>query len=152
MRIQIPYKKLDPRGKAPEYAHEDDSGADLFTIEGVRLFPGDACIARTGIAVKIPFGYELQVRPRSGLARDFRVSIVNTPGTIDSGYTGEIQVLLENRGGKALVLEAGDRMAQLVLAPVYVASYVEVDELPTTERGEGGFGHTGGSGGTLQLL
>ena len=112
--------------------------------EDVTLAPGARHAVATGIAVAIPHGFEIQVRPRSGLALKHGITVPNTPGTIDSDYRGEVKVILINHGSDAFEIRRGDRIAQLVLAPVTRASWLPVDELDETERGEGGFGSTGG--------
>ena len=128
----------------PGYATEGAAGMDVLAAEDVTLQPGERWPVATGLAVAIPHGYELQVRPRSGLALKHGISVPNTPGTIDSDYRGEVKVILINHGQTAFEVRRGDRIAQLVLAPVVQASWLKVDELDHTARGEGGFGSTGG--------
>jgi dUTP pyrophosphatase len=111
----------------------------------VELAPGQRAAIATGLAIKLPEGYEAQIRPRSGLAREHGVTLVNAPGTIDADYTGPLVVLLINHGASTVRLEPGQRIAQLVIAPVMQAELCEVDELPATTRGAGGFGSTGRS-------
>jgi dUTP pyrophosphatase len=111
--------------------------------EPVELAPGKRAAIATGLAIKLPEGYEAQVRPRSGLAREHGVTLVNSPGTIDADYTGPLTVLVINHGDRVVRIEPGQRVAQLVIAPVVQAELCEVDELPATERGAGGFGSTG---------
>ena len=129
----------------PKYMTEYSSGMDLYAaVEGeISLEPGERKLIPTGIAVSIPAGYEGQVRPRSGLALRSGVTLVNTPGTIDADYRGEIGVLLINLGGEPFKVKRGDRVAQLVIAPVFQATMELVDELDETPRSAGGFGHTG---------
>ena len=129
----------------PKYMTEYSSGMDLYAAveEEVSLEPGERKLIPTGIAVSIPEGYEGQVRPRSGLALRAGVTLVNTPGTIDADYRGEIGVLLINLGGQPFKVKRGDRIAQLVIAPVFQATVELVDELDETPRSAGGFGHTG---------
>ena len=117
---------------------------DVVSAEDVTIAPGARHPVATGFAMAIPQGYEIQVRPRSGLAFKHGITVPNTPGTIDSDYRGELKVLLINHGTEDFAIARGDRVAQLVLAPVTQASWVVVDELDATERGEGGFGSTGG--------
>jgi len=117
---------------------------DVLAAEDVSLAPGARHAVATGLAFAIPHGYEIQVRPRSGLALQHGITVPNTPGTIDSDYRGELKVILINHGADTFEIRRGDRMAQLVLAPVTRASWLKVDELDHTERGEGGFGSTGG--------
>lgn len=128
----------------PRYATEGAAGMDVLAAEDVRLAPGARHAVATGLSVAIPPGYELQVRPRSGLALKHGISVPNTPGTIDSDYRGELKVILINHGVEPFEIHRGERVAQLVLAPVTQAAWNEVDALDETRRGEGGFGSTGG--------
>ncbi|MBX7514250.1 dUTP diphosphatase [Qipengyuania sp. GH38] len=128
----------------PRYATDGAAGMDVLSAEAVSLKPGQRHAVATGFAVAIPDGYEIQVRPRSGLAFKHGITVPNTPGTIDSDYRGELKVLLINHGDETFAIERGDRIAQLVLAPVTQTAWQEVDELDETTRGEGGFGSTGG--------
>lgn len=136
----------------PQYATPGSAGADLYAAveQPVVLQPGERCRINTGIRIALPPGYEAQVRPRSGLADRYGLSMVNTPGTIDSDYRGVIQVILINLGGEPITIRRGDRIAQLVIAPVAQAVWQEVPHLPETERAEGGFGSTGVSAGEQQ--
>ncbi|KRA81275.1 dUTP diphosphatase [Altererythrobacter sp. Root672] len=128
----------------PAYATHGAAGMDVLSAEDVTLAPGARHAVATGFAVAIPAGYEIQVRPRSGLALKHGISVPNTPGTIDSDYRGEVKVILINLGSESFAIARGDRVAQLVLAPVTLASWQEADELDDTARGAGGFGSTGG--------
>jgi dUTP pyrophosphatase len=128
----------------PEYATDGAAGMDVVAAEDVILPPGGRHAVATGLALAIPPGYEIQVRPRSGLALKHGITVPNTPGTIDSDYRGELKVILINHGTAAFEIRRGDRVAQLVLAPVVRASWLKVDELDDTTRGAGGFGSTGG--------
>jgi dUTP pyrophosphatase len=128
----------------PAYATEGAAGMDVLAAEDVNLPPGARHAVATGLAVAIPAGYEIQVRPRSGLALKHGISVPNTPGTIDADYRGELKVILINHGAGPFEVRRGDRIAQLVLAPVTRATWFKVDELDETARGEGGFGSTGG--------
>ncbi len=128
----------------PAYATDGAAGMDVLAAEDVTLAPGQRHAVATGLAVAIPHGFEIQVRPRSGLALKHGISVPNTPGTIDSDYRGEVKVILINHGTEEFSIVRGDRIAQLVLAPVTRASWLPVDELDETQRGEGGFGSTGG--------
>lgn len=128
----------------PAYATDGAAGMDVVSAQDVTIAPGGRHAVETGLAVAIPPGYEIQVRPRSGLALKYGVTVPNTPGTIDSDYRGELKVILINQGAAAFEIRRGDRIAQLVLAPVTRASWLEVAELDETARGEGGFGSTGG--------
>ncbi|HKJ04464.1 MAG TPA: dUTP diphosphatase [Geopsychrobacteraceae bacterium] len=141
--VQI--KKLHPDVKIPCYMSELAAGMDIQALlpETISLTPGERCLVPTGLAIAIPNGYEVQVRPRSGLALRHGVTLVNTPGTIDADYRGEIRVIMINHGQEAFEIASGDRIAQLVVAPVCQALLEEVDELSDTVRGSGGFGHTG---------
>jgi dUTP pyrophosphatase len=128
----------------PAYATAGAAGMDVLAAEDVTIAPAAAHAVATGFALAIPPGYEIQVRPRSGLALKHRISVPNTPGTIDSDYRGELKVILINHGVEPFSVRRGDRIAQLVLAPVTLTRWREVDELDATERGAGGFGSTGG--------
>ncbi len=128
----------------PGYATVGAAGMDVLSAEDVTLVAGARHAVATGLALAIPPGFEIQVRPRSGLALRHGISVPNSPGTIDSDYRGELKVILINHGSDAFEVRRGDRIAQLVLAPVTQASWLVVDELDETERGEGGFGSTGG--------
>lgn len=128
----------------PRYATDGAAGMDVLAAEDVMLRVGDRHAVATGLAFAIPPGFEIQVRPRSGLALKHGITVPNTPGTIDSDYRGELKVILINHGAEPFAIRRGDRVAQLVLAPVTRASWLEVDELDRTVRGEGGFGSTGG--------
>ena len=138
-------QKLRADAVVPRYMTAHAAGLDLAAAldEPIVLATGERTAIPTGLAIKLPDGYEAQVRPRSGLARDHGITLVNSPGTIDSDYTGEIVVLVINHGDRAVRIEPGQRIAQLVIAPVVQAELCEVDELPATGRGAGGFGSTG---------
>lgn len=127
----------------PAYATEGSAGLDLRADVAVSLAPGERALVPTGLSIAIPPGYEGQVRPRSGLALREGVTCLNSPGTIDFDFRGEVSVILANLGQRQVTLARGDRIAQLVIAPVSRAELVESAELPKTGRGEGGFGHTG---------
>ena len=128
----------------PTYATDGAAGMDVLAAESVTLLPGERWPVATGLAVAIPHGYEIQVRPRSGLALKHGIGVPNAPGTIDSDYRGELKVILINHGQTPFEVRRGDRIAQLVLAPVVRTSWLKVDELDETARGAGGFGSTGG--------
>jgi dUTP pyrophosphatase len=140
---QVRFKKLYPGAKPPIYQTESAVGADLSSIEHVRICPGEFKLVKTGIAVELPLGIEMQIRPRSGLAYKHGVTVLNAPGTIDSDYRGEVGVILINHGSDDFVVCIGDRIAQAVLNEVVLTNYKEVDELSDTLRGEDGFGSTG---------
>ncbi|HEY2901168.1 MAG TPA: dUTP diphosphatase [Polyangia bacterium] len=139
------FRKLRPAAQVPRYMSAGAAGMDLASAadEPVRLEPGARVGVPTGLALEIPAGFEGQVRPRSGLALRFGVTIVNAPGTIDSDYRGELVVLLVNLGREPHVINPGDRIAQLVIAPVTQVELAEAEDLSDTVRGSGGFGHTG---------
>lgn len=167
--VKIRIKKLHPDAVVPKYASELASGFDLVAVEDVIVKPGATVMVPTGIALEIPLGYELQIRPRSGISRKTKLRISNTPGTIDADYRGEIKILVDNIApeteyaedilfgidGKAVyainegaplptyLIQKGDRIAQGVIVPVVRAEFEEVEELSETERGAGGFGSTG---------
>ncbi len=141
--MQLIVKRLDTDLPLPEHAHPGDAGLDLLAAAGFGLEPGERTMVPTGLAVAIPMGWAGLVVPRSGLAARHGVGVVNAPGLIDAGYRGELKVILVNHGDEAVSFERGERIAQLVLVPVAGQELVEVDELPPTPRGEGGFGSTG---------
>jgi dUTP pyrophosphatase len=144
MTVRLLVKRLDPGLPLPAYAHEGDAGLDLRAANGLELEPLTRALVPTGIAVAIPEGYAGFVQPRSGLAIDRGLSLVNTPGLIDSHYRGEIRIIAINLDPtETLVIERGDKIAQLVIQPVAHAEVRETDDLPDTTRGEGGFGSTG---------
>jgi dUTP pyrophosphatase len=140
LKIKI-YK--DNRTKSPEYQTDQSSGADLFASHSGEVKKGEFKLVKTGLKLSIPEGFEAQIRPRSGLALKYGVTVLNTPGTIDSDYRGEIGVIIVNFGDNTFVFNEGDRLAQLVFSKVYRAEFENVEFLDSTERQEGGFGHTG---------
>lgn len=144
--IRVKLRRL-PHGEGlalPTYATSGAAGMDVLAAEEVTLAPGARHAVATGLALAIPAGFEIQVRPRSGLALKHGISVPNTPGTIDSDYRGELKVILINHGAEPFAIARGDRVAQLVLAPVVQAAWEEVADLDATARGAGGFGSTGG--------
>ena len=144
--VGVQVKRL-PHGQGlalPAYATDGAAGMDVLAAEDVTLAPGARHAVATGLSLAIPPGYEIQVRPRSGLALKHGISVPNTPGTIDSDYRGELKIILINHGPETFAVARGDRVAQLVLAPVVQAMWEEVAALDETGRGEGGFGSTGG--------
>lgn len=144
--VPVQVKRL-PHGEGlelPAYATAGAAGMDVVSAEDALLAPGERHAVATGLSLAIPPGYEIQVRPRSGLALKHGIAVANTPGTIDSDYRGELKVILANHGRENFAIARGDRIAQLVLAPVTRAAWEEVEELDATERGVGGFGSTGG--------
>ena len=142
---EILIKRLSDKVVLPKYETEGSSGLDLAAHinENIEIKPGSSAIIPTGIAVSIPKNFEIQIRPRSGLAAKNQISVLNTPGTIDADYRGELKVILINLSDKVFVVEKGLRIAQMVLCPVVKATLKEVIELENTERGSGGFGSTG---------
>jgi dUTP pyrophosphatase len=141
--MEITFKKLDEELPTPSRARPDDAGLDLHSRVDVTLGPSERALVPTGISLAIPAGYTGLVVPRSGLAARHGIGLVNSPGVVDAGYRGELQVALINHGAEPLTLRRGDRVAQLVVVPVSTVELVEVDELPASTRGEGGFGSTG---------
>ena len=143
--IEVLLLRLDPGLEAPSYSHPGDAGADLRSTETFELQPGERRLVGTGVAISLPMGYAAFVHPRSGLAARHGISIVNAPGTVDAGYRGEIKVCLINTDGSHPVsITRGDRIAQLIIQPVSVAAFVPVTDLPSSARGSGGYGSTGG--------
>ena len=142
---EILIKRLSKDVTLPKYETEGSSGLDLAANidEQIEILPGKSAIIPTGLAVAIPKNYEIQIRPRSGLAAKSQISVLNTPGTIDADYRGELKVILINLGNKVFAVEKGLRIAQMVLSPVIKATFKEVTELESTKRGSGGFGSTG---------
>jgi dUTP pyrophosphatase len=137
-------KRLDPDIPLPAYAKSGDAGADLCTRIDITIKPGERVLVPTGISIALPNGYVALVHPRSGLAIKFGISIVNTPGTVDAGYRGELQVILINHDlTESISFKKGDRIAQLVIQQVERAEFIEVEDLPGSERSTGGFGSTG---------
>ena len=142
--MELPIQKLNDAAVLPTRGHPGDAGLDLYSIEGAHIGPGERWSVGTGIAVEIPEGHAGLVLPRSGLAREHGITLVNSPGLIDAGYRGEIRVLLLNTDPAETVrIEPGARIAQLVITPVAIAEPVEATELGESSRGEGGFGSTG---------
>lgn len=143
--VKILVKKLDSCVKLPSYKTIGSSGMDLMALtdKPIIILPKKSYLVPTGISVAMPKNYEIQIRPRSGLAAKNNISILNTPGTIDSDYRGEIKIILFNHGSDEFLINNGDRIAQIVLMPVHKIDFEEVDNLPDTVRGEGGFGSTG---------
>ena len=148
MSLDVLITRLDPAVPLPSYARDGDAGADLAAAEDVDLAPGERAVVGTGIAIALPAGYAAFVHPRSGLAARRGVTVVNAPGTVDAGYRGEIKVILLNTDpAEPVSFRRGDRIAQLVVQRVEQVTFREVAALPGTDRGEGGFGSTGGHAG-----
>jgi len=143
MNDQLKVKLMKEDAKLPQYANPGDAGLDLFSIEEKIIKPGEFELIATGICLELPSGTEAQVRPRSGLALKYGVTVLNSPGTIDEGYRGEVKVMLINHGKKEFKVEKHMRIAQMVVAPVTKMNVIEVKEISNSVRGEGGFGSTG---------
>ena len=143
--VKVLVKKLDSKVKIPEYKTDGSSGMDLmaFVENSIKISPQTRELIPTGLSIAIPEDLEIQIRPRSGLAVKSSISVLNTPGTIDSDYRGEIKIILFNHGNKDFIVNNNDRIAQMVLTPVMKMELEEVDQLPETIRGSGGFGSTG---------
>ena len=141
MKINI--KKLSETAKIPTYANRGDAGLDLYSDNNFLLIPGDRALVKTGIAIELPEGYEMQIRPRSGLSLKHGITVLNAPGTIDSGYRGEIGVVLYNASRVPFEVRQGERIAQGVIAAYVSADLVEVYALDESERGTSGFGDSG---------
>lgn len=141
--LDLKIKKTDKIAKIPEYAHIGDAGMDLFSIEEKTIKSGETALVHTGIKIELPENTEAQIRPRSGLALKNSITVLNTPGTIDEGYRGEIGVILINHGKEEFKVEKHMKIAQMVINQVLKVNVVEVNELSDTERAEGGFGSTG---------
>ena len=143
---QLKIKKINPEAIIPKYSHEGDAGMDLFSCEDYNLKPGERKLFAIGFQVEVPEGYEMQVRPRSGMALKHGITVLNTPGTIDAGYRGEVGVILFNSSPEEYPIKKGDRIAQAVINKFESADIVESEDLSETSRGEGGFGSTGKNG------
>ncbi|MHA1863305.1 MAG: dUTP diphosphatase [Candidatus Thorarchaeota archaeon] len=141
--MQVRVKRLTPDAKIPKAAKAGDVAFDLYSVIDYEIKPGERYAVPTGIAVEIPVGYEGQVRPRSGLAIKEGITVLNTPGTIDSGYRGEVKTIMINHGNASFQITKGMRISQLAIRPVPEVEFIETNELSDTERGEGGFGSTG---------
>ena len=141
--MTLRFKRIHPDAVLPAYAHPSDAGMDVRSVADLVIPPGGRALVPTGLVAIIPPMYEIQVRPRSGLALKHGVTVLNTPGTIDSGYRGEIGVILANFGDKEFSVSKGDKVAQLVFAPVVQPEIEETDTIDDTDRGVGGFGSTG---------
>ena len=141
--MTLKFKRIHPDAILPAYAHPSDAGMDVRSVEELTIPAGERALVHTGLVMLLPPMYEAQVRPRSGLALKSGITVLNTPGTIDSGYRGEIGVILMNLSKEAFNVRKGDKIAQLVIAPVTQPEVVETDTIDDTDRGEGGFGSTG---------
>ena len=143
MSIEIKVKKINPDAIIPKYAHERDAGFDLYSVENYEINFRERVLVKTGLQVEIPRGYEMQIRPKSGLALKSGISVLNTPGTVDSGYRGEIGVILINHGSEIYAVKKGEKVAQVILNKIEKVLIVETENLSESSRGEGGFGSTG---------
>ena len=143
--VKILIKKLNPSVQLPSYKTNGASGMDLmaFVEKPISLEPGKSCLVPTGLSIAFPEEYEIQIRPRSGLAAKKNISVLNTPGTVDSDYRGELKIILFNHSSENFIINNNDRVAQMVLAPIIKMELEETDELPESIRGKGGFGSTG---------
>ena len=143
--VRVLIKRLSPSVQLPSYKTNGASGMDLmaFIEQPIKLEPGKSCLVPTGLSVAFPEKYEIQIRPRSGLAAKNNITVLNTPGTIDSDYRGELKIILFNHGNENFQINNSDRIAQMILTPIIKMELQETDELPDTVRGEGGFGSTG---------
>ena len=143
--VKVLLKRLSPEVKLPSYKTSGSSGMDLmaFIRSPVKIEPKTSCVIPTGISLAFSENYEVQIRPRSGLAAKDNISVLNTPGTIDSDYRGEIKIIIYNHGNKDFLVNNGDRIAQMILTPIVKMELEETNDLPDTIRGEGGFGSTG---------
>ena len=143
--VKVLIKKLNPSVQLPSYKTKGASGVDLMACieKSINLEPGKSCLVPTGLSVAFPEDYEIQIRPRSGLAAKNNISILNTPGTIDSDYRGEIKIILFNHSNENFIIKNNDRVAQMVLTPIIKMELEETNELPESIRGKGGFGSTG---------
>ena len=143
--VKVLFKRLNPKAQIPKYKTDGSSGLDLMALleDPIKIKSQESTLIPTGISVAIPWDTEIQIRPRSGLAAKSNISVLNTPGTIDSDYRGEIKIILFNHGKEDFVVNNNDRIAQMVLMPILKIEFEEVDELPETIRGSGGFGSTG---------
>ncbi len=140
--MQVLFKKVSELARLPVRATEHAAGYDIHASESIEILPHESKLVKTGFAMEIPAGYEAQVRPRSGLALKNSITVINTPGTIDADYRGEVGVILINHGNQPFVVKAGDRIAQMIFAKHEVAEVSWVDTLTETQRNDGGFGHT----------
>ena len=143
--VKVLIKKLNSKVQLPKYKTDGSSGMDLmaFTENPINIRPQESALIPTGITIAIPENTEIQIRPRSGLAAKSNISVLNTPGTIDSDYRGEIKIILFNHGKEEFIINNNDRVAQMILMPIIKAKFEEVEDLPKTLRGSGGFGSTG---------
>lgn len=142
-KMSLKVERIHKDALLPNCAHEGDAGLDLYSVEELIINSGESALIKTGIKIELPKQTEAQVRPRSGLALKFGITVLNTPGTIDEGYRGEVGVILINHSKKSFTVEKGMKIAQMVVKPVWKVDVIEVESLSLTERAEGGFGSTG---------
>lgn len=144
--VKLRIKRVHAKALIPRYANPGDAGMDLHSVEDKIIKPGERALVATGLKVEVPEGFEMQIRPRSGLALKKGISLVNSPGTVDSGYRGEIGIIMINHGSEDFEIKQGDRIAQAVLTRFESAELEESEDLSETKRGEGGYGSSGVSG------
>lgn len=142
-KFKLKIQKIHNEAIIPSYAHKGDAGLDLYSVENITINPSETALIKTGIKIELPPQTEAQVRPRSGLALKHGITVLNTPGTIDEGYRGEVGIILINHGKEPFIVEKGMKIAQMIVKPVWYVDIEEVEELSNTERAEGGFGSTG---------
>lgn len=142
-KMSLKVERIHKNAILPNSAHAGDAGLDLYSVEEIIITPGESALIKTGIKIELPKQTEAQVRPRSGLALKFGITVLNTPGTIDEGYRGEVGVILINHSKNSFTVEKGMKIAQMVVKPIWKVEVIEVKELSSTERAEGGFGSTG---------
>lgn len=141
--VNVPFKKLHPEAKIFTRATDGSVGYDAYALEDTKIAAGQTALVRTGVSVAIPEGWVMDVRPRSGMSLKTKIRLPNSPGTIDPDYRGECFIMMENTGTEEVLLQKGLRIAQVLFLPVYLPEFYEVEELPDTKRGDGGFGSTG---------
>jgi len=141
--LKVFFKKIHEDAEVPTYEREGDAACSLRAVEDYRVYPYKRVLVRTGLQIAVPEGFEAQIRPRSGLAWKQGLTVINTPGTIDAGYRGEVMVALINLGENDVSIKKGDAVAQMKFSPVYTGYFLEAQDLGATSRGAGGFGHTG---------
>jgi dUTP pyrophosphatase len=142
-KIAVKIKRIHPQAQLPQYANSGDAGADIYAVAEEVLQPLERKAIATGLCAEVDKGYEIQIRPKSGLALHSGITVLNTPGTIDAGYRGEIKVILINLSHEAYRIQPGQKIAQMVVSPLLIANFVETADLSTTQRDTGGFGSTG---------
>ena len=140
--MEIEFKKMNDEAQEPKYAHVGDSGFDFVALEDVTVSSGETIIIDTGLSFNVPMGYELQVRPRSGMSFKTKIRVANSPGTVDSNFRGSVGIIIENTGDCFYNIKKGDRIAQGIICPIITASFKEVSDLSSSDRGQNGFGST----------